>query len=61
MKPRDPQAEAIRADQWRDSLRDIKPVPTYVHRPLTGQQLRDVLLAGDFIHCGKQTTDEVSK
>ena len=55
-RERTPEAEAARADEYRDSLRDLVPVPTYQHVPVTREQIL-AACRNDPIDCGKQTME----
>lgn len=47
--------DALRADQHRDSLADLYPVPKYSHRPITREQLNAAIFGrASLIPCGAQ-------
>lgn len=42
-------------DRMRDSLADLRPVPTYQQRPVSHEELRRAIdAARGYVYCGKQ-------
>jgi hypothetical protein len=54
----DPPVHEPDADAHRDSLADLRPVPDYVHRPVTREQLLEAIRNPELIYCGAQVAPE---
>lgn len=50
-----------RADAFRDSLGDLRPVPTYQHRTVTREELLAVITGSPLINCGQQVAKDTDK
>jgi hypothetical protein len=60
--PFDEEADDRRADEWRDGLGDLKPVPRFQHRPVTREQLVAAIANPSYlIPCGAMAAPKESK